>query len=96
MELVTILATVILLATFVTLFFSFAAYFVTRIKKRRQQEPSPAPRTSEPSAPAQAAAPKPTPAERRAKIFERYTPRKEPEKKHVDPVIVEKDGDQWT
>ncbi len=37
MELIALLATIILLATLATLFFSFVSYFVTLSKRRRRQ-----------------------------------------------------------
>ncbi len=72
MELVTILATVILLATLITLFFSFAAYFITRAKKLRSgggDRPS-----SESGEGGEGGSVRLTPAQRGRELFERYTP----------------------
>ncbi len=71
MELVTILATVILLATLITLFFSFAAYFITRAKKLRSGGGN---RQTGESAEGEGDGAPLTPAQRGRELFERYTP----------------------
>jgi len=96
MELITILATVILLATLLTLFFSFAAYFVTRAKKFRQGEMNR--KVTDNSAderPVESVKPK-TPSERGKELFERYTPgRKHEAGQESKRQTFESEDDQW-
>lgn len=100
MELITILATVILLATLLTLFFSFAAYFVTRAKKLRSQnkerrEPSSAQSENKMETPALEPEKEMTPAERGRRLFERYTPERKETGYGNDEESLDVEDDQW-
>lgn len=80
MELVAIIATVILLATLLTMLFSFAAYFVTRAKTFAKTKPKVIEETQGASA--------------HRIYFERYLPESHAAT-HESPENV-KSGEQWT
>lgn len=87
MELVAIIATVILLATILTMIFSFAAYFVTRAKSVMKSRAAQRQPDSAPEAPAHGSGTK--------IYFERYHPDGgKAEDETRSPASPH--GDQWT